>query len=208
MSRHGYIEADEIDHLELGRWRAQVTNAMRGRRGQALLRDLIVGLEAMPPQERELHEIVVDDGENACALGVVARVRGVDLKDLNPHWDEEFEEYDVDDIDPDWLADSLSDRLNIASQLAREVMWENDEHSGSPAQRWRFMYGWALHRYRGQLDPFAPQPVAGLCSARRGSLDSVRELGWHLPSTLCTADEASASEWSHRTTQVGEDGAS
>ena len=188
MSRHGYTEADEMDPLDLGRWRAQVASAIRGKRGQALLRDLIVGLEAMPQHERKLHELVIDDGENACALGVVARVRGLDLQDLNPERDEDFGEYDADGVDHYWLADQLSDRLDIATQLAQEVMWENDENSGSPEYRWRCMYAWALENYKGQIDPFAPSPVAGLCSDLS---DGTSRDHWRRNDlNLCTANDA------------------
>lgn len=156
MSRHGYIEGDDMEPGDYARWRAHVANAARGKRGQAMLRDLLEGLEAMPADKRELHAIVVDDGANACALGVVGRVRGVDLGDLNPELDEEGD-FDEDDVDSDWLAGQMSQRLDVATQLAREVMWENDEHlCRTGNDRWQHMYAWAHRLYRGQLDPFAP----------------------------------------------------
>ena len=161
MSRHGYTENGEEDTLAFGRWRAQVANAIRGRRGQRLLRDLVAGLEAMPADRRELHAVVIDDGEHACALGVVARVRGLDLKDLNPFDDDgEFlDEWEIDDLH---LSDALSSRLDVADQLAREVMYLNDDGPSDPRERWRQMYGWALRHARG-LQPFAAHPVTGEC---------------------------------------------
>ena len=47
MSRSGYID-DLDDPLELGRWRGRVASAVRGKRGQRLLRDLLDALDAMP----------------------------------------------------------------------------------------------------------------------------------------------------------------
>lgn len=47
MSRSGYTDDDD-DPLATGRWRAQVRSAIRGKRGQAFLRELIAALDAMP----------------------------------------------------------------------------------------------------------------------------------------------------------------
>ena len=80
MSRAGY--SDELDVLELGRWRGRVTSSLRGRRGQQFLRDLIDALDAMP--ERVLVENdLVRDGDY-CALGAVMAKKGLDVKAYDP----------------------------------------------------------------------------------------------------------------------------
>ena len=62
MSRCGYSE-DFDDPLELGRWRGQVESALRGKRGQRFLRELIAALDALPQKrlvENALAESVGD----------------------------------------------------------------------------------------------------------------------------------------------------
>jgi hypothetical protein len=45
MSRSGY--SDDLDPLALGRWRGRVASAMRGKRGQAFLREMLAAMDAM-----------------------------------------------------------------------------------------------------------------------------------------------------------------
>jgi hypothetical protein len=46
MSRSGY--SDDHSEWDLIRWRGAVASAIRGKRGQAFLRELLVALDAMP----------------------------------------------------------------------------------------------------------------------------------------------------------------
>ncbi|MFO3704392.1 hypothetical protein ACI6Q5_05270 [Xanthomonas codiaei] len=133
MSRSGY--SDDIDDpLALGRWRAQVASSMRGKRGQALLRDLIAALDALP--ERKLIAHTVEQDGCFCALGAVAHLRGTDL-DQGPNGGTDY----------DFMADRAAARLNIAEQLAQEVVYMNDEASlwnETPESRWARMRQWAV----------------------------------------------------------------
>lgn len=125
MSRCGY--SDELDPLDLGRWRAQVKSAIRGKRGQAFLRDLIAALDAMPEKALVSGELQ-DESGCVCALGALGTKRGVDLTNLDT--------YDYD---------QLGDTFDIAHQLAQEVMWINDqwEYRASPERRWQVVRNWA-----------------------------------------------------------------
>ena len=71
MSRHGYSsEYDDVDDiLALGRWRGQVSSAIRGKRGQAFLKEMIQALEAMPVKKLIAKEL--SDHGQVCALGAV-----------------------------------------------------------------------------------------------------------------------------------------
>jgi len=110
MSRSGYSDDyGDDDPLALGRYRAQVMSAIRGKRGQALLRELLVALDAMPDKCLVAGELEADG--QFCALGVVGQARGINLASIDT--------YDVE---------SLGTKFNIAEQLAREIMWVNDEH--------------------------------------------------------------------------------
>lgn len=112
MSRAGYTD-DGDDPLAMGRWRAQIRSATRGKRGQQFFRDLVAALDAMPEKELIAGELKDSDG-CVCALGALGSARGVDLSEL-----------DTEDYE------SLGATFDIAEQLARETMYENDEQVDS-----------------------------------------------------------------------------
>ncbi len=110
MSRSGYSDDyGDDDPLALGRYRAQVASAIRGKRGQALLRELLAALDAMPDKRLVAGELEAEG--SFCALGIVGHARGLNLAAIDT--------YDVESLGP---------KFNIAEQLAREIMWVNDDH--------------------------------------------------------------------------------
>lgn len=123
MSRAGYN--DDCDGWALIRYRGQVTSAIRGKRGQAFLRELAEALDAMPEKELIAHEL--QEGSNVCAIGAVGVKRGVDMSKLDPE-------------DPDTIAGAFG----IASQLVREIEFMNDEayYNETPEHRWSRMRKW------------------------------------------------------------------
>lgn len=111
MSRSGYTH-DNDDPLALGRWRQAVRRALEGRRGQALLRDMLEALDAMEDKRLWPGSFQTADGE-FCALGAVAHHKGVRVDDLG----------DEDDCD----ASEVGQRFGIAHAMAAEIMYLNDE---------------------------------------------------------------------------------
>lgn len=132
MSRSGY--SDDGDDLAL--WRGRVASAIRGKRGQKLLLDLVRGLDAMP--EKKLIEGELQCADGMCALGVVGHVRGVELSHLNPSVIGDDERSTLE-------AASL---LDVAECLAQEVTFLNDEggpwRGDTPENRWQRMRDWAV----------------------------------------------------------------
>lgn len=125
MSRSGYTE--DIDNWQLIKWRGQVASAIRGKRGQKFFRELIAALDAMPVKELIAEDLISEDGNQVCALGALGRARGIDMAGLDP--------YD---------RDTLGGVFDIATPLACEVMFENDEYwHDDPEGRWRRMRQWA-----------------------------------------------------------------
>ena len=128
--RCGYTE-DSGDSLALGRWRAQVESAIRGKRGQAFLRSLIAALDALPEKKLVRNALESPEG-SVCALGALGKQRGVNLSEMDTY---------------DYY--TLGKTFNIAPQLAQETMYVNDEawaFSISDEERWQQVRGWATKR--------------------------------------------------------------
>lgn len=139
MSRSGYNE--DIDEWALIRWRGQVASSIRGKRGQKLISELAVALEAMPEKRLVREELKTTDGE-VCALGAVGIARGITMDEIDPE-------------DPSQVASAF----DIAEQLAREIVYENDLYwRESPEQRHSRMLKWA--RSHIIESPGAEQPKA------------------------------------------------
>lgn len=138
MNRSGFNDdCDDDDPLATGRWRAAVNASLRGKRGQAFLRELLAALDAMP-DKRLIADAAVADG-CMCTLAVVAAKRGVDLERLD---------YDMQD----WAWDRVAATLGISESMAREVMYINDEHTS--------VRGWV--RLDGPPDRWNTEPEAYL----------------------------------------------
>jgi hypothetical protein len=171
MSRHGYTdECDDV--LAMGRWQGALSSAIRGRRGQAMLRELAAALDAMPVRELHAGIFVTPEGEY-CALGVLGAARGIDLAHLNPDPDDEYLEYPAG---PGRVAATFG----IAEALAREVMWRNDDLVADHEYVWveicgpmrgyhgRYQFGraWPEHHRRQVLVPVADAPARRWRSVR------------------------------------------
>src|SRR5689334_17503262 len=105
MSRSGY--SDDCENLNL--WRANVDRTIGSKRGQAFLREMAAALDAMPCKKLIAHDFV-DESGCACAMGVVAQARKLDVSAL-------------DESDPD----DVGGCLGISSMLAQEIAYQNDE---------------------------------------------------------------------------------
>lgn len=130
MSRSGY--SDDLDSWALIKWRGQVASAIRGARGQKLLSEMLIALDAMPEKSLTTSELETTDGE-VCALGALGKMRGLKMDDIDPE-------------DPDQVASVF----DIAPQLAREIVNENDEYyrNETPEQRWERMRVWVASKIR------------------------------------------------------------
>lgn len=107
MSRSGY--SDDCDGWALIRWRGAVTQAIRGQRGQAMLRELVQALDALPDKHLVSGSLVTADGDY-CALGALGLARGMDLAPIDPE-----------------DRQAVAQAFGVAEALAAEVMYLNDE---------------------------------------------------------------------------------
>jgi hypothetical protein len=146
MSRSGYIDDDGDDILAHGRWRGAVASAIRGKNGQAFLRELLAALDAMPVKELIAHELKADG--QFCTLGVLGEKRGVDMDQLDP------EEYEA-----------VACAFKVNEKIVQEIVFYNDEHIDDtkwidveicgPVRPWFPEYGKHMTRHRVP-DPTAP----------------------------------------------------
>jgi len=130
MSRSGYSD-DYDNEWALIRWRGAVASAIRGKRGQAFLKEMLAALDALPEKRLVAHELEM--GGQVCALGAVGRARGLDMSELDP---EEFERVAL------WF--------RMTEAMAREVMYLNDDHyrSETPEERFARMRAWIEKQIR------------------------------------------------------------
>lgn len=123
--RSGY--SDDLDNWALIRWRGAVTSAIRGERGQKLLREMAEAMDAMPLKKLIAEDLERDGGY--CALGTVGKKRGVDMAALDPE-----------------DRDTVAVAFDIAPCLAAEVAFINDDdfayRSETPTQRWQRVRQW------------------------------------------------------------------
>jgi len=160
MSRSGY--SDDLDNWDLIRWRGQVASAIRGKRGQAFLLELVRALDRLPekrliagelkrepkyaetPDELGISGQPLEEG-GVCMLGAVGQARGMDVSGI-----------DIEDYE------NMGSHFGIAAQLAQEIMWLNDEAwwRATPEERWRRAREWAISN-------LLPVPVCEIAPRKR-----------------------------------------
>lgn len=125
VSRSGY--SDDLETWSLICWRGAVKKAITGKRGQALLREMLMALDAMPAK-RLISRDLANEGE-VCALGAVAAARGLDVSAVDPE-----------------DRDTVAGVFNIAPALAAEIVYENDETwtGETPEERYARMRAWVV----------------------------------------------------------------
>ena len=131
MNRSGYIVQDNFwDYV---RWRGAVASALRGRRGQAFLREMLAALDAIPEKVLVAEAFVTADG-HCCAMGAVAKARGIDGSTIDPEDTE-----------------TVAKTLGLAEAMVRELAYLNDgdnilwvRRSETPEERWVRMRAWVV----------------------------------------------------------------
>jgi hypothetical protein len=132
MSRHGYDDDNDGEAWGYIRWRGQVASAVRGKRGQKLLVDLLNALDAMPVKRLVAGEL--QNGSDVCAIGCVGLARGLPIAEIDP--------YDTN---------RLAQELNAAQPLIQEIEYMNDDGLrrvgiNSPEDRWRAVREWVASK--------------------------------------------------------------
>jgi len=123
------------------RYRGAVKSAIRGKRGQRLLRNLRDALDAMPVKELIEMEMQAPSGAY-CALGALAAHEGRDLKEMR--------------FDDETDAERIAEDFDVATSLIREIVFENDDDFGPYTKdtaevrkrRWKRVRSWVESQIR------------------------------------------------------------
>lgn len=135
MSRSGYTDDNE-DPPAHARWRQAVKRSIEGKRGQALLKELVEALDAMEDKRLYPGSFATEVGE-FCALGALGSKRGTKMDDLGD------EDYGCD-------TDMVGQRFGIAPAMAAEIMYMNDEYA---VDTWK----WVTFEICGPVRPYYPE---------------------------------------------------
>ena len=129
MSRSGYSE--DLDENLLNLYRGTVVRTIKGKRGQAFLREMAKALDEMPEKKLIKNDLITESGM-VCAIGAVFKARGLDLEGVDPD-------------DPE----SVAQAVGISCSLAAEIEYVNDAgYFYSPGrdetleERWSRMREW------------------------------------------------------------------
>lgn len=141
MSRSGYND-DIDDQWQLICWRGAVESAMRGKRGQTFLREMLAAIDSLPAPKLVAQDLQYYDGATdtvlACALGAVGLKRGIDMTRFDP-----------DDTE------TVANKLGIADAMAREIVYMNDEWNDwkkeKPEHRFYRMRRWIIASIYGPV---------------------------------------------------------
>lgn len=129
MGRSGYSEGGDLNNWDLIRWRGQVASAIRGKRGQAFLKELLAALDALP--EKRLVENELEAHGEVCTLGALGKARGIDMAKIDPE-----------------DRSTVAGTFGIAEPMAAEIMFENDGDfwwgNETPEQRFDRMRRWVV----------------------------------------------------------------
>jgi hypothetical protein len=100
---------------------------MKGRRGQALLKETLAALDALPEKRLIASELEGAEG-SFCTLGALGHARGIDMSAIDP------EEYN-----------QVAAAFGVAPAMVREIVYYNDEqgpYKESPEARFHRMRRW------------------------------------------------------------------
>lgn len=143
MSRSGYTDDYSGTEWDWIMWRGAVESALRGKRGQLLLMEMLTALDALPIKRLVADELVETEWqsishwghfalESVCAIGAVGRKRGVDMRKLDP------EDYST-----------VAGTFDVAEAMAREIVWINDEggnYRETPEERFVRVRKWVTRQ--------------------------------------------------------------
>lgn len=155
MSRFPEGDMDsEWAELHQGRYEHNVKQALKGKRGQKILREMEEALLAMPEPKLIKNRFTTAKGE-CCAIGALVAHR------FAPLWGVSFAEAaarlaleeDEDGFDEYEEADETMNqglKAGLTQTLVWEIAYRNDDYGWNQTdeQRWEYMLGWVRRHLR------------------------------------------------------------
>jgi hypothetical protein len=146
MSRSGYNDDCDND-WSFVMWRGAVASAIKGKRGQGFLKEMLAAMDMLPVKRLAANELEAPDhiscshwglheAESVCAIGSVGKARGIDMSKIDP------EDYEI-----------VADKFGIARAMAQEIVWINDEAGPwkeTPEQRFERVRNWIVGEIKNQ----------------------------------------------------------
>lgn len=139
MSRSGYSDDYGDSNWDLICWRGAVASAIRGRRGQRFLHEMLAALDALESKTLVAEELQTYDG-GVCAIGAWGAAKGINMMEMDPD---------------DYVA--VADVCGVARALVQEVVFMNDDGyygRDTPEKRFQRMREWV----KAQIVDGAPSP--------------------------------------------------
>lgn len=156
MSRISYNEPeDDADFLRVCAFEANTKRHLKGKKGQAALKELEAALIALPEKRLVYSKFVVRHGEaddigEVCALGALALKRCMDKGLTRSEAIKKIEQDGPDPDDEGWGAtENTAEYLKVKVNFAWEVMERNDEYGGpTPEERYKRVLAWVREQIK------------------------------------------------------------
>ena len=138
-----YQEDYDFEPWMPGQQAGALKSAIRGRRGQRLLLDLVAGLDALSVPELSAGALEDEATGCCCALGAVRRYRGAAAVPLC-----------FDPMEKDLEPPNFAEAFDVAPALAWAVVdsnegWSDSNQESARRQRWARVRAWAVKHLLG-----------------------------------------------------------
>lgn len=146
VSRFNGDDYDQNFPNEGDLWNANLIRHMRGRAGQAVLRELREALLSLP-EKRLINGRLADESGCVCTVGALAAHRGVSLKELADRIKVDYEGYPFDEWDAEEATLNEGLRIGLKTGMVVRLASINDDTWGpgiheTPEQRYERVLKW------------------------------------------------------------------
>lgn len=134
-------------------WEANLERSLKGRKGQAALRELEAALLTLPEKRLIANNTISTDG-SVCAIAALAKHRGYqgDMSlPKQPNWDDDdspyWDEYDYEVAVEDAMVKIAAD-LGVPPMVAKAIIYENDNdaYTKTAEARYQRMLRWTQRK--------------------------------------------------------------
>jgi hypothetical protein len=151
MSRINYCDDEDFQNQAF-LWEANQERSIKGRKGQAALRELEAALLALPEKQ-----LIADELENAegqvCAVGALARFKGKENPMVGDSFGSEEDNLTINEDKIERVTVDFAQELGVPRMVAIAIVHENDDEwkPVTPEQRYRRVLGWTQRQLSGKV---------------------------------------------------------